>query len=112
MPLGLEDVSKYPALFDLLIERGWSRAELGQVAGGNLLRVFEAVELKRDELAEKTLAADIVIPKADLDRFADDVVGCRSDYVHPTATTDAPTTLAPTSLAPTATTMETTSLAP
>jgi len=44
VPQGLEDVSKYPALFAELYKRGWSRSELAGLAGGNLLRVFEGAE--------------------------------------------------------------------
>jgi membrane dipeptidase len=41
---GLEDVSKYPALFAELARRGWSDADLKKLAGENLLRVFASVE--------------------------------------------------------------------
>jgi membrane dipeptidase len=37
---GLEDVSKFPALFAELARRGWSDAELRKLAGENFLRVF------------------------------------------------------------------------
>jgi membrane dipeptidase len=43
-PTGLEGVDKFPALLQELARRGWSDAELGKVAGGNLLRVFAAAE--------------------------------------------------------------------
>jgi membrane dipeptidase len=41
---GLEDVSKYPALFAELSRRGWSEANLRKLAGENLLRVFSEAE--------------------------------------------------------------------
>src|SRR3954463_15804876 len=41
---GLEDVSKYPALFAELARRGWSDADLKMLAGENLLRVFSQAE--------------------------------------------------------------------
>ncbi len=44
MPIGLEDVSKYPYLFAELIHRGWSDADLEKLAGLNLIRVFSQVE--------------------------------------------------------------------
>jgi hypothetical protein len=44
VPIGLEDVSKYPSLFQELQNRGWTDAELKQLAGLNLIRVFRAVE--------------------------------------------------------------------
>jgi membrane dipeptidase len=44
MPVGLEDVSKYPDLFAELVRRGWSDADLKKLAGGNLLRAFAKAE--------------------------------------------------------------------
>ncbi len=41
---GLEDVSKFPALFVELERRGWSDADLKKLAGENLLRVFGQAE--------------------------------------------------------------------
>jgi membrane dipeptidase len=44
VPVGLEDVSKYPQLFAELIRRGWSDGDLKKLAGENILRVLrEAV---------------------------------------------------------------------
>ena len=42
--VGLEDVSKYPALFAELVHRGWSDNDLRKLAGENLLRVLEQAE--------------------------------------------------------------------
>jgi membrane dipeptidase len=44
VPVGLEDVSTYPVLFAELIRRGWSDAELGLLASGNMLRVMREAE--------------------------------------------------------------------
>ena len=44
VPLGLEDVSKFPALTRALLERGHSAEEVRKIYGGNLLRVMRAVE--------------------------------------------------------------------
>ena len=44
LPVGLEDVSKYPNLFAELVTRKWSEEDLAKLAGGNLLRVLEAAE--------------------------------------------------------------------
>ena len=41
---GLEDVSKYPALFTELARRGYSEADLAKIASGNMLRVLKAAE--------------------------------------------------------------------
>ncbi|WP_422059063.1 dipeptidase [Sphingopyxis sp.] len=43
-PVGMEDVSGYPALFTELAKRGYSQAELEKIASGNMLRVLKAVE--------------------------------------------------------------------
>lgn len=40
MPVGLEDVSRYPALLAELSQRGWSGSELRALAGENVLRVL------------------------------------------------------------------------
>jgi len=44
LPVGLEDVSCYPALFVELAGRGWSDADLIALAGGNILRVLRDAE--------------------------------------------------------------------
>ena len=41
---GMEDVSKYPALFTELARRGWSQADLEKLASRNLLRVLKSAE--------------------------------------------------------------------
>ena len=43
-PVGLEDVSKYPYLFAELARRGWTDAELEQLAGKNVLRALRGAE--------------------------------------------------------------------
>ena len=43
-PEGLEDVSKFPALFAELIRRGWKDGDLKKLAGLNMLRVIRANE--------------------------------------------------------------------
>jgi membrane dipeptidase len=40
LPVGLTDVSCYPALFTELLDRGWSAADCGKLACGNILRVL------------------------------------------------------------------------
>ena len=40
-PVGLEDVSCYPAITDELLARGWSESEVRKVLGENTLRVME-----------------------------------------------------------------------
>jgi membrane dipeptidase len=43
-PVGLENVSCYPALFAELLDRGWSRDDCAKLAGGNVLRALRAAE--------------------------------------------------------------------
>ncbi|XP_031704361.1 dipeptidase 2 isoform X1 [Anarrhichthys ocellatus] len=49
-PQGLEDVSKYPALIQELLQRNWTEIELADVLRKNFLRVFEEVERVRDQM--------------------------------------------------------------
>jgi membrane dipeptidase len=43
-PVGLEDVSTFPALFAELSRRGWSEDDLAKLAGENVLRVWREAE--------------------------------------------------------------------
>jgi membrane dipeptidase len=43
-PIGLEDVSHYPHLFRVLLERGYGEADLEKLASGNVFRVWQQVE--------------------------------------------------------------------
>ncbi len=43
-PVGLEDVSTYPALFAELSRRGWSDEDLAKLAGENVLRAWRDAE--------------------------------------------------------------------
>jgi membrane dipeptidase len=44
LPIGLEDVSKYPNLFRVLLERGYSEADIEKIASGNVFRVWQQAE--------------------------------------------------------------------
>lgn len=44
LPEGLGDVSQYPNLLEVLLERGHDREAIEKIAGGNVLRVWQAVE--------------------------------------------------------------------
>jgi membrane dipeptidase len=63
VPDGLEDVSKYPALFDMLAEDGhgfvpWTAEELKKLAFLNFIRVFKAVEHVRDSMKDEPIIDD------------------------------------------------------
>ncbi|CAL1683643.1 unnamed protein product [Lasius platythorax] len=65
MPMGLEDVSKYPDLFDRLYENRegeptWTREDLEKLAGRNFIRVFQAVEAVRDSLSSESPREDVI----------------------------------------------------
>jgi membrane dipeptidase len=44
VPVGLENVSKYPALTAELLKRGYSEADVKKILGLNVLRVMRAAE--------------------------------------------------------------------
>jgi membrane dipeptidase len=66
VPVGLEDVSKYPDLFAELYKRGWNEFELSGLAGANFIRVFEGVERVARELRVETAAMDLYSKRKDL----------------------------------------------
>lgn len=63
--VGLEDVSKYPALFAELAHRGWSDEDLRKLAGENILRALERAEQVAARLQKTRPASTKTI--ADLD---------------------------------------------
>ena len=69
-PDGLEDVSKFPALFAELIRRGWSDADLKKLAGQNLLRVFRAAEAVAARLQKERQPSTRTIEQLDGARTA------------------------------------------
>ncbi|MDE0816114.1 MAG: dipeptidase [Pirellulaceae bacterium] len=44
LPLGLEDVSTYPRITQLLLERNYSRRDIDKIMSGNMMRVIRQVE--------------------------------------------------------------------
>ncbi|XP_058117129.1 dipeptidase 1-like [Anopheles ziemanni] len=69
VPVGLDDVSKYPDLFDLLADgtytngttfTPWTREDLRKLAGENLLRVFGEVERVRDSMVDVEPYEDLI----------------------------------------------------
>ena len=51
LPEGLADVSRYPALIAELRDRGWSDADCGALASGNILRVLRDSEAAAAEIS-------------------------------------------------------------
>ncbi|PVD29597.1 hypothetical protein C0Q70_08852 [Pomacea canaliculata] len=74
LPVGLEDVSTYPALFAELLRRGYSDDDLMKLAGKNLVRVFRAVEKVRDDLASERPYEDLI------DKSTWVNLTCRTDF--------------------------------
>nr|CAD7198239.1 unnamed protein product [Timema douglasi] len=81
MPTGLENVSKYPDLFNRLAntkagEPTWTAEDLKKLAGLNLLRVFKDVEKVRDSLAASgELPYEDLLPETSLGNNTE----CRTD---------------------------------
>jgi membrane dipeptidase len=44
LPDGLEDVSKYPILTELLLRKGYSETDIQKILSGNMMRVMKAME--------------------------------------------------------------------
>jgi membrane dipeptidase len=53
LPEGLEDVSCYPALIAELLGRGWSEADCGKLASGNVLRSLRDAEAAAREIQSR-----------------------------------------------------------
>lgn len=56
LPVGIADVSQYPALIEEFLRRGYSHAVIEGILGGNLMRVWAEVEA----VAQSTSPADAV----------------------------------------------------
>lgn len=87
-PVGLEDVSTYPELFDLLATSGrgyepWTAADLKKLAGENILRVMRAVEaVARDSVNIEPY--EDLIPDEDVYNLQNDQT-CKTDFKYPVA---------------------------
>lgn len=62
-PVGMEDVSGYPALFTELARRGLSQAELEMIASRNILRVMRAAEAYAASVADMAPIETLITPK-------------------------------------------------
>ncbi|HEV8578855.1 MAG TPA: dipeptidase [Thermoanaerobaculia bacterium] len=65
VPLGLESVGDYPALFAELLHRGWTDEEIKKLAGLNALRVFREAERVAQHLKKERPASDALIEELD-----------------------------------------------
>ena len=65
VPLGLEGVETFPALFAELLRRGYSDDDLRKIAGLNVLRVMRRAEAVSAELRRSTPPADVQISEID-----------------------------------------------
>jgi membrane dipeptidase len=63
VPVGLEDVSTYPALFAELIRRGWSDQDLGKLSNGNMLRVMRQAEAVSRQMRTELGPIDATVPR-------------------------------------------------
>jgi len=64
-PVGLEDVSKYPALLAELLRRGWTDEDLKKLAGLNILRVVREVEKTAEGIRKTRLPSEALIEETD-----------------------------------------------
>jgi membrane dipeptidase len=65
MPDGLEDVSRYPALFEELASRGYRSEDLMKIAGRNVLRIMRDVEGEGAGLREERPPSKATIQQLD-----------------------------------------------
>jgi len=62
-PAGMNSVSGYPLLFAELIRRGWSDANLANLAGGNVLRVMRRAEAVAASMKDEPPAMATLAPE-------------------------------------------------
>lgn len=62
-PVGLEDVSTFPALFAELLRRGYTEADLKKISGQNVLRAMRAMEATAQRLRAARPASLADMPK-------------------------------------------------
>jgi membrane dipeptidase len=65
MPEGLEDVSRFPELFALLIRRGWSDSNLIKLASGNIVRALSGAEEEAARIQKERGASAATIEALD-----------------------------------------------
>jgi membrane dipeptidase len=65
MPVGLEDVSRFPELFAEMIRRGFPEDDLAKLAGGNLIRTLREAEAAAARLWKQRPASTATIEELD-----------------------------------------------
>ncbi|MEE8153668.1 MAG: dipeptidase [Phycisphaerales bacterium] len=65
IPVGLEDVAKYPDLIVELLRRGYTDDEIRKILGLNVLRVMRGVERAAGLISQSTLPSDARIEELD-----------------------------------------------
>ncbi|HEX8673473.1 MAG TPA: dipeptidase [Longimicrobium sp.] len=65
LPVGLDDVSRFPYLTVELLRRGYSDADVGKIIGGNLLRVMRTAETTAARLQRERPASSARIDEMD-----------------------------------------------
>ncbi len=63
-PVGLEDVSTFPALFLELSRRGWTEEQLMKLAGQNILRVWDKAEVRASQIQRETEPSTATLRKS------------------------------------------------
>ncbi len=53
LPIGLKDVSDYPNLIYVLLQRGYSKRDIEKICGANLLRVWREVERTAERMGSR-----------------------------------------------------------
>jgi membrane dipeptidase len=65
VPLGLEDVSRYPDLLVELLRRGYSDQDIRKITGLNVLRAMKKAEAVAAQLQKDSAPSDALIEEVD-----------------------------------------------
>ena len=65
-PVGLEDVSTYPALLRELLVRGYSDEDIAKIAGDNILRVLSQAETVAKQMQKENEPSDLLLEETEV----------------------------------------------
>jgi len=65
LPIGMEDVSRFPYLIAELLRRGYSDDDVRSIAGGNVLRVMRGAEAAATRLQRERPPSEATIEELD-----------------------------------------------